>query len=64
MMDNVQTTKPNIPATVDDPLQKLADAGNWDELAQTAEAIALYNTRTLFIAALELAARGNHSESM
>ena len=64
MMDNVQTTKPHTTATVDDPLQKLADAGNWDELAQTAEAIALYNTRTLFIAALELAARGNHSEAM
>lgn len=49
---------------ITDPLLELADAGKWDELAQTAGAIALYNTRTLFIAALELAARGNHIEAI
>ena len=44
-------------------LQQLAQAERWAELSSRAEEIALFNTRLLFIAALELAARERNEEA-
>lgn len=63
-MASIKTNPP--PQTSDNvsPLQKLADKEKWSELSESAESIATYHTRTLFIAALELAVRGNNSEAL
>lgn len=44
-------------------LQELASAGNWAEVSARAEDAALFNTRLLFIAALELAAKERNKEA-
>lgn len=63
-MDNIKTSPPPQPSADVSPLQTLADEEKWSELSEAAESIAAYHTRTLFIAALELAARGNNSEAL
>lgn len=44
-------------------LQELASAGNWAEVSARAEDAALFNTRILFITALELAAKEQNEEA-
>lgn len=44
-------------------IQQLACDGRWAEVSSRAEEIALFNTRLLFIAALELAAREQNEEA-
>lgn len=63
-MDNVNPNPTREVSGIVSPLRKLADEEKWSELSAAAETIALYHTRILFIAALELAARGNHSAAL
>lgn len=45
-------------------LQELASAGNWAEVSARAEDAALFNTRLLFIIALELASKERNEEAV
>lgn len=47
----------------DKQLQQLASDGNWAEVSARAEEAALFNTRLLFITALELAAKERNDEA-
>lgn len=63
-MDSMKQDPLRKAIDIANPLQKLADEEKWVTLSVVAESTAAYYTHILFIAALELAARGNNSEAL